>query len=129
MDSTIQHNEAKAKKVESGKDYSDGPIQSGGLANEASRRLLKKATKTKDGALHMNLPLKPGQEDTVYKFKVDDLRQQLAKTAQDSPPPRKLPGSLRTGAGSMRGPPIKPPIGAGSVNRNQGSVGGQDHTI
>ena len=88
----------------------------------------------------MKLKLKPGQEDTVYKFKVDDLKQ-LAKTApqEDSPPPRKLPGSLRTGAGSinrprtgagsMGGPPIKPPIGAGSINRNHGSVGGQGHRV
>ena len=51
MDSTIQHNEAKPKKVESGKDYSDDPIRSGGLNNGASisRRLLENATKTKDG--------------------------------------------------------------------------------
>jgi len=109
------------KKQDAGTDYSDDPIQSRGLNNGASGGLMEKfskfkPTRTKDGSLHMKLAQKPGQEDTVYKFKVDELRQ-LAKTAhqEDSPPPRK-PGFLRTGAGS--------------INREQGSQAvGQGHTI
>merc|ERR1711974_477016 len=110
------------RKLEAGSDYSEDPIQNGGVKNnEASGGLMQKfskfkPTRTKDGSLHMKLAQKPGQEDTVYKFKVDELRQ-LAKTAhqEDSPPPRK-PGFLRTGAGS--------------TNREQGSQAvGQGHTI
>jgi len=94
------------KKQNAGTDYSDDPIQSGGLNNGASGGLMEKfskfkPTRTKDGSLHMKLAQKPGEE-AVYKFKVDDLRQ-LAKTAhqEDSPPPRKQ-GFLRTGAGSIK---------------------------
>ena len=58
----------------------------------------------------MKLAQKPGEE-TVYKFNVNELRQ-LAKTAHQEDSPQIKPGSLRTGAGSM--------------NREQGSVGQGD---
>merc|ERR1719341_1347333 len=110
-----------------GNDYSDDPTQSGGQKNEASGSLLEKfskfkPTRTKDGVLQMKLAHKPGE--SVYKFKMNELKQ-LAKNAhqEDSPPPRK-PSSLRTGAGSIkREQPLSQP---GSVN--PGHVI-QDHTI
>jgi len=109
---------------ESGNDYSDDPIQSGGLNNEASQSgsLMQKfsrfkPTRTKDGALHMKLAQKPGEE-SVYKFKMDEPKQ-LAKNAnqEDSPPPRTGDGSIK------REQPLSQP---GSVN--PGHVI-QDHTI
>jgi len=126
---SVNRNEAEPSEVknEAGSDYSDDPIQSGGLNNaDLMEKFSKfKPTRTKEGGLHMKLAQKPGEE-TVYKFNVNELRQ-LAKTAhQEDSPPKKSAGFLRPPTGAGKLPGTLP----GSIQGEQGPERvGQGHTI
>jgi len=132
-DAVIQNDDPKPsgsrspKKSEAGSDYSDNPIQSGGLNNaDLMEKFSKfKPTRTKEGGLHMKLAQKPGEE-TVYKFNVNELRQ-LARTAhQEDSPPKKSAGFLRPPTGAGKLPGTLP----GSIQGEQGPERvGQGHTI